>query len=911
MGKRIRHLEFYGYADQNTYIGLPNADLSDIREVNREQDQEINAISGATKDKADLATVKELSGKVDTFVDKQDMINKWLAKGIKKNKDRIDKLERRDKEITDKINELVDDFNPIYDELGNLSNRIDDVDNRLTEHLAETSTFEDETKERLTSLENGLEKKMDKREAYHTFAKKSDVYTKEEVDDLIDGIGDGYATEDWVMSRGFIKEVDADAKYASKARLNALEDRVGDIQTTLYNQYNELNSDLSQFKTVTNSRIGTLYDRLDTLETKHDREIANVQEDIAELTEDVTKNSNDIYQINNVALPNKADKADLDTLDTKVNNLSNNLNNKVDKTVYEGDKARFGVQLDSLDNRKADKSEVRAVSGAIGDLADALEQEKQNRIAADNALGDRIDSTNGRIDEIREENIDRDEKISNLRRDLNKEINDRVEGDNSIIGSSSDREEDNTIYGAKKYAKNVANNALNEAKAYTDTKDSSVRDYVDETRADLERQITAKANKSYVDAVKSEIENSVDDKVNAERLRAQGVESSLENNIRQETLRAVNKENIISTALTHTSNIVKALTEWDGDDRIDYTDVGNGIVDVMHREIHDLKKKIGSMSLGIVTTNEYEFGIGTYNVSHTGFADSEKTVFSVGIGTSEVDRKNAIEIMKDGTIYILVNGEYVKLNDVEEDIDRLFADVSYNSEDHMLHFNNRNGVEVDSIDVTEFSTSIIQRAWYENGIIYIEFNNGEVITIDVGGLITQYTFSDGLQNISGNVSVLIDETSENFITVSANGLKVSGINQAINQEAERAISAETELEEAINQETERATSAETELRESIESSNSGLTSLIERLGYTDNDTLVRNNPNEVAFGRYNVSNTSAEPSGTTIFSIGIGTSDENRSNAVEVMENGDVYLMIEGEFMNINKLLGQIAHEVY
>ena len=29
------------------------------------------------------------------------------------------------------------------------------------------------------------------------------------------------------------------------------------------------------------------------------------------------------------------------------------------------------------------------------------------------------------------------------------------------------------------------------------------------------------------------------------------------------------------------------------------------------------------------------------------------------------------------------------------------------------------------------------------------------------------------------------------------------------------------------------------------------------------------------------------------------------------MKNGDVYLWIEGEFMNINKLLGQIAHEVY
>ena len=107
MGKKIRHLEFYGYTDQNVYMGLPNVDLSDIRETNKEQDKEINAISGATSGKADKATVDSLSGKVDTFMDKQDKINKWLAKGINKNRERIDKLESRDGEITDKINEIV------------------------------------------------------------------------------------------------------------------------------------------------------------------------------------------------------------------------------------------------------------------------------------------------------------------------------------------------------------------------------------------------------------------------------------------------------------------------------------------------------------------------------------------------------------------------------------------------------------------------------------------------------------------------------------------------------------------------------------------------------------------------------------------------------------------------------------
>lgn len=759
MGKRIRHLEFYGYADQNVYMGLPNVDLSDIRETNKEQDKEINAISGATSGKADKATVDSLSGKVDTFMDKQDKINKWLAKGINKNRERIDKLESRDREITDKINEIVDDFNPIYDELGNLSSKIDSVDDKLNQHISQESTFEEETDARLDSLENKIDKKLDEREAYHKFAKKCDVYTKQEVDDKIAHIGDEYATEEWVLSRGFIKETDADAKYASKARLNALEDRVGDIQTTLYNQYNELNSDLTQYKTLTNGRIDTLNTRVSTVESKCDREIANVQEDIAELTEDVAKNSNDIYQINNVALPSKADKADLNTLESRVNNLSDSLNNKVDKTDYERDKARFGVQLDSLDDRKADRTELRAVSGSISDVASDLEQEIRDRIAGDNALGQRIDDANGRIDDIREENIERDEKISNLRRDLNKEINDRVEADNAIIGSASDREEDNTIYGAKKYAKNVANNALNEAKAYTDVKDSAVRDYVDETKADLERQITAKADKSYVNAVKAEIEASIDDKVEEEKLRAEAVEAGIANELRQETLRAINKENIISNNLAHTSNIVKALTDWDGDDRADYTDVGNGIVDVMHRELHQVR-------IDTATT--------------------------------------------------------------------LFADAVYYRYDNKIRFRNKNGDEICSIDVSDFAPTVIDRTWYANGIIYIQFTNGEIVEIDVKKLIDENEFADGLQVIDGIVSVKKDPTSESYLSVSINGIKISGIDakftrleekidiiasgtsEEIAAERDRAIHAETVLGDRITNEVSRATSAESTLNTKID-----------------------------------------------------------------------------------------------
>ena len=60
---------------------------------------------------------------------------------------------------------------------------------------------------------------------------------------------------------------------------------------------------------------------------------------------------------------------------------------------------------------------------------------------------------------------------------------------------------------------------------------------------------------------------------------------------------------------------------------------------------------------------------------------------------------------------------------------------------------------------------------------------------------------------------------------------------------------------------------------------------------------ITTNEAEHASGKYNRSNT-----GTTIFSVGIGTTDINRENAVEVMQNGDAYMIGIGGYdgKNIN-----------
>lgn len=74
--------------------------------------------------------------------------------------------------------------------------------------------------------------------------------------------------------------------------------------------------------------------------------------------------------------------------------------------------------------------------------------------------------------------------------------------------------------------------------------------------------------------------------------------------------------------------------------------------------------------------------------------------------------------------------------------------------------------------------------------------------------------------------------------------------------------------------------------------------------HAEGDHTVTNSPGEHAEGRYNLSNCidSREevPEYTTISSIGIGSDNDTRSNAVEVMLNGDVYIKGIGGYDGTN-----------
>ena len=57
-------------------------------------------------------------------------------------------------------------------------------------------------------------------------------------------------------------------------------------------------------------------------------------------------------------------------------------------------------------------------------------------------------------------------------------------------------------------------------------------------------------------------------------------------------------------------------------------------------------------------TNEAEFAAGKFNISNSGSTLADNTAMSLGIGTSDSNRNNAFEVMKNGDFYLTGIGNY-------------------------------------------------------------------------------------------------------------------------------------------------------------------------------------------------------------------------------------------------------------
>ena len=162
-----------------------------------------------------------------------------------------------------------------------------------------------------------------------------------------------------------------------------------------------------------------------------------------------------------------------------------------------------------------------------------------------------------------------------------------------------------------------------------------------------------------------------------------------------------------------------------------------------------------------------------------------------------------------------------RINDCKE-----FASVEYDTTLKAFVFKNvKNQVRGYAYMADIIPSELIANAYYntESKNLVITFVNGKTVNIPLYDLIDVVEAGDGIKNVDGKFYNNLAKNCEGFLTVDENGLKLSGVQDAIDAERDRAISAETK-------EHGRATQAEDSLASAIRQ---------EATDRSNNDNLIR------------------------------------------------------------------------
>ena len=554
----IRHLEFYGFPDQNSYSSdINGVDLSEIIEKNKEQDEEIQGLEGEKADKKDLY---ELSGSVETLISAQTEFNNAMVETISGITNDINTLKDVDNEFGQQISALTDGVNDAIGAIQVLEDKVNGIEGEISG-----------INESIETITEG-------------YAKKEDVYSKEEIDEMISSGFSGYATQEWVEEQGYITEEEADARYAKIEDLQDLAsqvesaatdiDGINDAIDEINGKIDTLNNDLSAFSEDVSEALSDINDA-----------ISGINDSINDITSDIAE-TNEAVAANTEAIGTKASTEYVNSEIGRVEGEIPSIENLATKAELSGVRTELKGDVESLESTKADKADLDTVSGAVDTLSDNLESEIANRIEADRAVNEAVAGLNGRVTTAEGKVDTCVTKVDEIESGLTKEIAERQAADFALIGESTDTSDDDTIWGAKKKAAELAADAVNTSKNYTnglvDTFEAELAELSAKTDEELSKFATREYVNARVDEAKTTLRSEIQNSANAEKNERIAADVALGEEI------STVKENLLEeiAVIDKNSTILNAFTDWDGEG--EYDDSGNGIVDIMHREIHDL-----------------------------------------------------------------------------------------------------------------------------------------------------------------------------------------------------------------------------------------------------------------------------------------------------------------------------------
>ena len=662
-----RILEPYGYIEQVDYnmMGFCDVDLTPITEKNEEQDEEISSLSGLTQDAQNGLTA--LEGEFNEFSALTVGALSTMTESINANAENIETLVANHNQLSTTVSNMNESLSNLTGTVNTLS---ESISTKLSkEEAAEEYARKDKVEQLKTdvdALSASLNTKLSKEEAADEYARKDSVYTKEEIDGKFSNELSSYASKQWVEEQGYVKRTEADTLYASKnTEVNA--------QNAL-DKANDVFTDFNTFKGATNQSIGSLVGRVTDLEAKEEADKNTLSSKIDEVSEKTNTNTSDIANLK-TAMESKADKATTDAMASTLAEVKSALGGKVEISDFNDYKTSVAADIDYVTTNYAEKSDLANTNANITSLEGKLNEEIANRISGDDALKNTINNDiKPSIESLRMKDSELQIAVEKLGSDLAKEITNREKGDADLLGLASDPSDRMTLYGVKTYATSTAQQALNDAKKYTDDAAQNVTTKVNDLNIKLDNTLGSRVTQDELAAAVNDAKNSLKGDLTNEINRATAAENALKKlntTLEGNVNAAINTTN---NQVATNSTILSVITSWkpsyEGD--TSYSDEGNGVLDVLHREFHNLKNFI-TISDTVEIKNDDEVALGVYNASHTGDNDSLKTIFSVGIGTSDADRKNAFEVRRNGDIYMLVDGQNYKLNDLlAKLIDRLY-----------------------------------------------------------------------------------------------------------------------------------------------------------------------------------------------------------------------------------------------
>ena len=264
----------YGYRDQNNYRTMSSSTLSDIynlEKTNSEQDKSISSLSELMNSKADINDIINLNDSLNLFVSKQNKINKVLGEGLNTIGDKFNILSNNITNVSEKLSELSVKVSSNTENGNKYDNKIEKLSEKHNEDITMLNDKISSLNESKENLSNAINSKLSSDDAASIYAKKKDVYTKDEINAFENESDDKFASKEWVLEKKYISNDEADSKYASVDSINKIKDDVAAFKDSMTIQYNGIMQSVIDFQTNTSNRIDTINDRLNTFKTMIDK----------------------------------------------------------------------------------------------------------------------------------------------------------------------------------------------------------------------------------------------------------------------------------------------------------------------------------------------------------------------------------------------------------------------------------------------------------------------------------------------------------------------------------------------------------------------------------------------------------------------------------------------------------------